>query len=88
MNYLTELFEITFIDDSKLWCTIDQNQNITFGTLGKGLNIPIIDFLEGMESKYICPFANEFSSNIFVKEYIDKVREKSDLIEKQLFKAS
>ena len=91
-----ELFEIEFIDNTKLWATINEENNqrkldtISFGTLGKGMNIEILNSIfRKCDNDKICYIAEKIfneENNIskIVKKFTDKVKENSDRIEKEL----
>ena len=93
---LIELFEIEFIDNTKLWATINEENNqrkldtISFGTLGKGMNIEILNSIfRKCDNDKICYIAEKIfneENNIskIVKKFNDKVKENSDRIEKEL----
>lgn len=93
---LIELFEIEFIDNTKLWATINEENNqrkldtISFGTLGKGMNIEILNSIfRKCDNDKICYIAEKIfneENNIskIVKKFTDKVKENSDRIEKEL----
>ena len=93
---IIELFEIEFIDNTKLWATINQENNkcnldtISFGTLGKGMNIEILNSIfRKCDNDKICYIAEKIfneENNIskIVKKFTDKVKENSDRIEKEL----
>ena len=93
---LIELFEIEFIDNTKLWATINEENNqrkldtISFGTLGKGMNIEILNSIfRKCDNDKICYIAEKIfneENNIskIVKKFSDKVKENSDRIEKEL----
>ena len=93
---LIELFEIEFIDNTKLWATINEENNqrkldtISFGTLGKGMNIEILNsILRKCDNDKICYIAEKIfneENNIskIVKKFTDKVKENRDRIEKEL----
>lgn len=93
---IIELFEIEFIDNTKLWATINQENNeckldtISFGTLGKGINIEILNSIfRKCDNDKICYIAEKIfneENNIskIVKKFTDKVKENSDRIEKEL----
>lgn len=85
---ISELFEITFVDDTKLWATMDNNE-ICFGTLGKGANLKIKECLAKEPKNLICHRAWIFATNCpqLVKEYRDIAEEKSAELQKQLIKA-
>ena len=95
---LIELFEIEFIDNTKLWATINEENNqrkldtISFGTLGKGMNIEILNSIfRKCDNDKICYIAEKIfneENNIskIVKKFTDKVKENSDRIEKELIK--
>ena len=89
---IINLFELTFIDDTKIWASIHCVNGITktettcFGTFGKGINIEIKKLFE-KDLKIVCYVANEFSKNkSLVKNYIDFVELKSIETEKILNK--
>ena len=98
---IIELFEIEFIDNTKLWATINQENNeckldtISFGTLGKGVNIEILNSIfKKCDNDKICYIADKIfntENNIskIVKKFTDKAKEslqKMDLIiKKHLF---
>ena len=91
-----ELFEIEFIDNTKLWTTINEENNqrkldtISFGTLGKGMNIEILNSIfRKCDNDKICYIAEKIfneENNLskIVKKFTDKVKENSDRIEKEL----
>ena len=93
---IIELFEIEFIDNTKLWATINEENNqrkldtISFGTLGKGMNIEILNSIfRKCDNDKICYIAEKIfneENNIskIVKKFTDKVKENSDMIEKEL----
>ena len=93
---IIELFEIEFIDNTKLWATINQENNeckldtISFGTLGKGVNIEILNSIfKKCDNDKICYIADKIfntENNIskIVKKFTDKVKENSDRIENEL----
>ena len=93
---IIELFEIEFIDNTKLWATINQENNeckldtISFGTLGKGINIEILNSIfRKCDNDKICYIAEKIfneENNIskIVKKFTDKVKENSDRIENEL----
>ena len=93
---IIELFEIEFIDNTKLWATINEENNecksdtISFGTLGKGVNIEILNSIfKKCDNDKICYIAEKIfneENNIskIVKKFTDKVKENSDRIEKEL----
>ena len=93
---LIELFEIEFIDNTKLWATINEENNqckldtISFGTLGNGINIEILNSIfRKCDNDKICYIAEKIfneENNIskIVKKFTDKVKENSDRIEKEL----
>ena len=93
---IIELFEIEFIDNTKLWATINEENNqckldtISFGTLGKGINIEILNSIfRKCDNDKICYIAEKIfneENNIskIVKKFTDKVKENSDRIEKEL----
>ena len=93
---IIELFEIEFIDNTKLWATINQENNeckldtISFGTLGKGVNIEILNSIfKKCDNDKICYIAEKIfneENNIskIVKKFTDKVKENSDRIENEL----
>ncbi len=93
---IIELFEIEFIDNTKLWATINEENNqrkldtISFGTLGKGMNIEILNSIfRKCDNDKICYIAEKIfneENNIskIVKKFTDKVKENSDRIEKEL----
>ena len=93
---LIELFEIEFIDNTKLWATINEENNqrkldtISFGTLGKGMNIEILNSIfRKCDNDKICYIAEKIfneENNIskIVKKFTDKVKENRDRIEKEL----
>ena len=93
---LIELFEIEFIDNTKLWTTINEENNqrkldtISFGTLGKGMNIEILNSIfRKCDNDKICYIAEKIfneENNLskIVKKFTDKVKENSDRIEKEL----
>jgi hypothetical protein len=89
---IINLFELTFIDDTKLWASVHCVNGITkinttcFGTLGKGLNLEIKKLFE-KDLKIVCYVANEFSKNkSLVKKYIDFAELESIKIKNQLIK--
>ena len=91
---IVQLFELTFIDGSKLWASINcingicKNDTICFGTFGKGLNIAIKELLNKDKDK-VCFIAYEFSKNKnLVSDYIDYVELESLRLLNQLAKAS
>ena len=93
---LIELFEIEFIDNTKLWATINKENNqrkldtISFGILGNGINIEILNSIfRKCDNDKICYIAEKIfneENNIskIVKKFTDKVKENSDRIENQL----
>ena len=89
---IIELFEIEFIDNTKLWATNNQRKldTISFGTLGKGMNIEILNSIfRKCDNDKICYIAEKIfneENNIskIVKKFTDKVKENSDRIEKEL----
>ena len=93
---LIELFEIEFIDNTKLWATINEENNqrkldtISFGILGNGINIEILNSIfRKCDNDKICYIAEKIfneENNIskIVKKFTDKVKENSDRIENQL----
>ena len=93
---IIELFEIEFIDNTKLWATINEENNqrkldtISFGTLGKGMNIEILNSIfRKCDNDKICYIAEKIfneENNIskIVKKFTDKVKENRDRIEKEL----
>ena len=93
---LIELFEIEFIDNTKLWATINEENNqckldtISFGTFGNGINIEILNSIfRKCDNDKICYIAEKIfneENNIskIVKKFTDKVKENSDRIEKEL----
>ena len=93
---IIELFEIEFIDNTKLWATINEENNqrkldtISFGTLGKGMNIEILNSIfRKCDNDKICYIAEKIfneENNIskIVKKFTDKVKENSDRIENEL----
>ena len=93
---IIELFEIEFIDNTKIWATINEENNqrkldtISFGTLGKGINIEILNSIfRKCDNDKICYIAEKIfneENNIskIVKKFTDKVKENSDRIEKEL----
>ena len=93
---IIELFEIEFIDNTKLLATIKQENNeckldtISFGTLGKGVNIEILNSIfKKCDNDKICYIAEKIfneENNIskIVKKFTDKVKENSDRIENEL----
>ena len=81
-----ELFELTFIDNTKLWASM-QNKEICFGTLGKGLNLEIKRFFE-KDKNIICFVAEQIGKNKnLVKNYIDYIEVESNKLQYQLTKA-
>ena len=93
---LIELFEIEFIDNTKLLATINEENNqrkldtISFGTLGKGMNIEILNSIfRKCDNDKICYIAEKIfneENNLskIVKKFTDKVKENSDRIEKEI----
>ena len=93
---IIELFEIEFIDNTKLWATINEENNqrkletISFGTLGNGINIEILNSIfRKCDNDKICYIAEKIfneENNIskIVKKFTDKVKENSERIEKKL----
>jgi hypothetical protein len=89
---IINLFELTFIDNTKIWASVYSINGITkieticFGTLGKGLNLEIKKLFE-KDKKIVCYVANEFSKNkSLVKKYIDFAELESIKIKNQLIK--
>ena len=93
---IIELFEIEFIDNTKLWATINEENNqckldtISFGTLGNGMNIEILNSIfRKCDNDKICYVAEKIfneENNIskIVKKFTDKVKENSDRIEREI----
>lgn len=87
MSKVIELFEISYIDGTKLWASI-QNNNICWGTLGKGLNLIMKEFYEKIPPTKICYISCEISTQSkYVSLYRDIAEEKSNELSKQLLKA-
>jgi len=85
-NMTTNLFELTFTDNTKLWASM-QNKEICFGTLGKGLNLEIKKLLQ-KDKNIICYVADQFSKNKnLVLNYIDYVELESIKLQNQLIEA-
>lgn len=90
---IIDLFEITFIDDTKIWASVHSINGITkiettcFGTLGKGLNLEIKKLFE-KDKKIVCYVAEQFSKDkTLVKKYIDYVEIESIKLQNQLIMA-
>ena len=93
---IIELFEIELIDNTKIWASINKENNkckldtISFGTIGNGLNIEILNSIfRKCENDKICYIAEKIfneENNIskIVKKFTDKVKENSDRIENEL----
>lgn len=87
MSTVIELFEITYIDGTKLWASL-QNNNICWGTLGKGVNLIMKEWYEKIPYSKICYVSYEVSKESkYVANYRDIVEEKSNELGKQLLKA-
>ena len=90
---IVNLFELTFIDGSKLWASahlvnkiMDYN-TICISTFKNGLNITIKELLERDKSK-ICYVAAKFSENKdLVSEFIDFIELESNRKMNELIKA-
>ena len=93
---IIELFEIEFIDNTKIWATINKENNqckldnISFGTLGNGINIQILNSIfRKCDNDKICYIAEKIfneENNIskIVKKFTDKGKENSERIEKEI----
>lgn len=83
-----KLFEITFIDGSQLWASIQHNE-ICFGTFDKGINIIVKDeIFDKIDKTKICYFATEYAkTSKYVSSFIDFIELESSEIQKQLLKA-
>lgn len=90
---VVELFELTFVDNSKLWATINcingisKVDTICLSALDKGLNLIYKNVLK-QNLNIICHVAEELSKNSdLITSYIDFVQMKSAELQKQLINA-
>ena len=84
----TELFIITFTDDTKLWANVNNKYEVSFSTYGKGINLIIKEFMQKIPYSKLCYFATEHSkTSKFVKDFVDVVELKSTELQNQLLKA-
>ena len=68
---VTQLFTITFIDGSKLWANI-QNNEVCFGTLGNGMNMQVKPTFEKVPKNKICYFAEAYAEQSqYIKKFED-----------------
>lgn len=84
-----KLFEITCIDNTKVWCYVQKPTDILlFGTLGKGINLVYKEILEKIPYLHICSFSRELSeTSKFISNYTDCVEEYLNNVQNQLIKA-
>jgi len=81
---MTELFELNFVDGSKL-IGAEQNGNAVYTTVCGGLADMFKQVFNKKEYRYICAFAYELSKNHqYICGYRDLVAENSDKIESEL----
>ena len=84
-----KLFELKFTDNTELLATMDDNNNILFTTIGKGINLIIKnDILDRIDKNRICSFVDVYDrESKYVKSYTDFVNLRSNEMEKELLKA-
>jgi len=83
----TELFELTFIDGTKLWANVNDKHKVCFGWMGKGICTAIKEVMDSVEYRYLCAYAYQLSKKEFVSNYRDIINERSEEIAKQIIKA-
>ena len=82
---ITKLFELEFIDGTKLWCD-EQNNKPVYGYMGNGINLIYKQFFDKLPYTHICAYAYNISINNkeYVNTYIDYVEINSNIIAESL----